>query len=130
MRVAAQPGLYDPSADVPTLAGSRCSSCGGTFFPPIAIGCEICGATEDSLSAIELAATGVVHSFATVHLHAGEMAAPFTIGEIQLAAGPLIRATLEGSATIGARVAAVWSITKVDGNGDDVVEPTFVEVRS
>ena len=86
-------GLYDISADRPVLQGTRCASCNTTFFPALSLGCEVCGSTQ--LDAIVLEATGVLHSVATVHLYQGhDIEAPFTIGEIQLDAGPLIRATM------------------------------------
>ena len=85
MRQAAHPGLYDVDSDVPALRGTRCKGCGTTFFPALGIGCEVCGAHDSSLEPISLAATGVLHSVATVHLHQGhDIEAPFAIGEIQL----------------------------------------------
>ena len=127
MRVAAHKGLYDISADRPVLQGTRCASCNTTFFPVLSLGCEVCGSTQ--LDAIVLEATGVLHSVATVHLYQGhDIEAPFAIGEIQLDAGPLIRATmaevLERDA-IGARVAASWATLRADDDGNDVVEPRF-----
>jgi uncharacterized OB-fold protein len=65
-----------------------------------------------------------------VHVHQGAPAAPFTIAEIQLDGGPLIRGTLSadaGELEIGHRVAAVWAVTGTDASGDDIVEPAFVE---
>ena len=35
MRTAAHPGLYDPAAQTPSLAGSRCDACSRTAFPPV-----------------------------------------------------------------------------------------------
>jgi hypothetical protein len=31
---------------------------------------------------------------------------------------------------VGARVAATWAVTKVDDDGNDVVEPAFVEATT
>ena len=127
MRVAAHRGLYDITADRPVLQGTRCASCNTTFFPVLSLGCEVCGATQ--LDAIVLEATGVLHSVATVHLYQGhDVEAPFAIGEIQLDAGPLIRATMAevvGRDAIGARVAASWVTLRADDEGNDVVEPRF-----
>jgi uncharacterized OB-fold protein len=129
MRQAAHPGLYDVDTEVPTLRGSRCSECGTTFFPALGIGCEVCGAGESSLEPIALNPTGVLHSVATVHLHQGhDIEAPFAIGEIQLDAGPLIRATMReplGLESIGQRVDAAWFTLRTDDEGRDVVEPRF-----
>jgi hypothetical protein len=101
------------------------------YFPPLPIGCEVCGATEDRLGVTHLEARGVIYSLATVHLHNGAPEAPFTIAEIQLDGGPLIRGTLSADAAelaIGQPVSAVWAVTKTDDSGDEIVEPAFVGV--
>ena len=78
---------------------------------------------------VSLAAAGVLHSVATVHLHQGhDIEAPFAIGEIQLDDGPLIRATMLeplGLESIGQRVDAVWFTVRTDDEGHEVVEPRF-----
>jgi uncharacterized OB-fold protein len=127
MRLPAHPGLYRADTEYPVLNGTRCARCGRVSFPPIAIGCDVCGATEDRLEPTTLEARGVLHSIATVHLHHGEPAAPFAIAEIQLDSGPLIRgmASDAGDVAIGTVVSAIWVITKTDENSDETVEPTF-----
>ncbi|MBN6040510.1 Zn-ribbon domain-containing OB-fold protein [Amycolatopsis sp. 195334CR] len=72
-----------------TLAGTRCARCERVYFPPLAIGCEACGAPEDQLRPMEITARGTIHALARVH---GEK--PCTVAEIQLDDGPLIRAVL------------------------------------
>ena len=127
MRIAAHEGLYDTADDPPRLRGVRCEACDAVAFPPFGIGCEVCGATQ--LAPAVLAGAGTVHSVATVHLHGGkDIAAPFTIAEIQLDDGPLIRATLVDVVepdAIGARAEARWSVVRVDDDGNEVVEPRF-----
>ncbi|MFT3855503.1 MAG: zinc ribbon domain-containing protein [Ilumatobacteraceae bacterium] len=125
MAVAAHRGLYDVDAAVPVLRGTRCGSCGAVFFPPLGIGCAACGSTE--LADAELAAEGDLHSFATVHLYRGkDVEAPFTVGEIVLAGGPVIRAMLTSDdIAIGDRVVAEWAVTGVDDDGAEIVEPRF-----
>src|SRR6266851_5238894 len=135
MRIPAHPGLYRADTGVPVLNGTRCERCGRVSFPPLAIGCDVCGATEAHLEPIPLDASGVVHSIATVHLHRGELAAPFAVAEIQLDSGPLIRGMVSddaGELQIGQAVSAVWAVTKVDENGDEITEPafTFAEVTT
>jgi uncharacterized protein len=136
MRVGAHTGLYDPSDDRPVLNGSECGECGRVYFPAMGIGCEICGADADRLRPRELAAAGVVHAVAEVHLTASRTPTPFTIAEIHLDAGPLIRAMIHPDATpapaIGDRVVGQWSVVGRDESSDaDVVEPAFVpEARS
>jgi uncharacterized OB-fold protein len=131
MRIPAHPGLYRLGNDFPVLNGSRCERCGQVSFPPMSIGCDVCGAPEALLEPTALEARGVVHSIATVHLHRGEPAAPFAVAEIQLDSGPLIRAMVASEASdlaIGDRVSAVWVVANVDEAGDETVEPGFVGV--
>jgi uncharacterized OB-fold protein len=128
MRLPAHPGLYRVDAEYPVLNGTRCAQCGQVAFPPITIGCDVCGAAEDLLEPTSLPARGVLHSIAIVHLHQGEPAAPFAVAEVLLDSGPLIRAMAAdiGNAAIGTAMSAVWVVTKIDENGDETVEPTFV----
>lgn len=125
--VPAQPGLYDPTKELPSLNGTHCAACGTNYFPPITIGCERCGSTE--LSSATLAATGKVHAAATVHLHTGQdIKAPFTVAEIVLDDGPLIRGLLTevtDQNVIGMRVAGEWVETVQDEDGNHLVEPRF-----
>jgi uncharacterized OB-fold protein len=128
MRIAAHPSLYDPTDQTPSLAGSRCAACGRIAFPPITIGCDVCGAEESSLKMVDLEAFGQLYSFATVHHQRDDLETPFTIGEIQLKNGPLIRATIasgQPDLKIGQRMRAVWHVTDVDDRGQEVVEPVF-----
>jgi uncharacterized OB-fold protein len=126
VRNAAQPGLYDAQADDPVLTGVRCASCGHTAFPPHALGCQSCGATEDSLALVPLSARGFVHSYAQVQ-HQPTGGARYTVLEIALADGPLIRAIAADDIAppIGSPVRAIWRITSVDDEGIETVEPVF-----
>jgi uncharacterized OB-fold protein len=99
------------------------------YFPPLAIGCEVCGATGEQMLSMPVAARGTIHSFAEVHLHGGQPPAPFIIGEIRLDDGPLVRAVLGGGADrihIGDAVSAAWAVARKQDDGDEVVEPVFV----
>lgn len=129
MRVAAKPGLYRAETDPPILNGTRCTACATVFFPPLGIGCEVCGAPADNLTEAGIEATGVLDSVATVHVYAGDdMQVPFTVGEIRLADGPLIRGLFDSEIDlqeIGASVHARWKIVGVDENGNELVEPRF-----
>jgi hypothetical protein len=129
MKTPAHTELYDVEADPPILNGTKCSECGRAYFPPLHIGCEACGAPAEHLLPVTLAASGTVHSLAQVHLHRGQPPAPFTIAEIQLDDGPLIRATLGPDAEgvgIGEPVSATWAVTATQDDGTEVVEPAFV----
>ncbi len=136
MRVAAHPELFDPDAESPTLRATRCASCGRVAFPPIAIGCDVCGALEEQLTPIAVEAAGVIHASATVHRHFGEPPTPFTIVEVRLDDGPIARGMGDPGSdgfSVGQRVAATWQVERVDDDGNDVVEPVFAaieEVRS
>lgn len=123
------PGLYDPALEHPELHGTACAKCRSVFFPPITLGCEKCGAPPDQLQATSIAAKGSLHSIATVHMHGGkDMQAPFTIAEVQLDDGPLIRAVMSGPATaadIGSRVRAEWASLGTAEETEEKVEPRF-----
>ncbi len=131
---AAQPGLYDPADGTPQLIASTCGECGTVSFPAMTVGCEVCGALETQLANTPIAAAGTLHSVATVHLHrAKDIEAPFTMAEVKLDDGPLIRATLlevvEVEA-IGQRVEAQWVETHTDDEGAAIVEPRFALTTS
>jgi hypothetical protein len=103
--VPSHPDLYRATADGVVLLAMRCRDCGYVAFPRQRYGCEKCGAlaAED----VELATTGTLASFATVHLHQSKsIAAPFVIGEIVLDGGPTLRITLEESADAVLRTGA------------------------
>ncbi len=125
--IAAHPGLYDPNERIPKLSGTRGEKCKVSYFPPLHIGCEHCGNSD--LHAVKLAAEGIVHSAATVHLHPGkDIEAPFVVVGIELHDGPLIRGILEDATSedvIGKQVTAKWLETD-DGEGSTTFEPRFV----
>jgi hypothetical protein len=98
------------------------------YFPPIGVGCEICGAPAEDLPPTRVAATGTIHALAQVHLHHGAPETPFTIAEITLDAGPLIRAMVHPDSptpSIGVRVTARWNTVGADDTGAAIVEPAF-----
>lgn len=130
-RIPAQPGLYSVSAEKPpSLNGCRCRACGYVFFPPQSYGCESCGAAGESLEPVALGGTGVLHSFATVHLHMAKgIEAPFTVGVVVLDDGPTLRALLtartDAGLAIGDRVRSVLVPAGSDESGNEVVELRF-----
>jgi uncharacterized protein len=127
MRVATHPTLYDPAADDPLLRGVQCTHCGRVYFPPMGIGCEICGASAEQLVPKSLTGNGIVFAVAEVHL----ASAPFVVVEIVLADGPLIRGIVHPDSVrpqIGDRVSARWNVVDHDAEGSEVVEPGFVVV--
>lgn len=127
-KTAEHPGLYDPEEKQPRLFGTRCDQCDTSFFPPLGIGCEVCG--SPNLSEIRLSTAGTVHSAATVHRHSGKnVETPFIVAEILLDDGPLVRALLEGTErenVIGERTVARWFEVNKDSDDSQSVEPRFV----
>ena len=76
----------------PALLGGSCA-CGYIFFPMQNFGCERCGRTDVKPRA--LSGRGELIASARVHLHAGKnRSAPFTVGSIRLADGPIVRTLL------------------------------------
>ncbi|GAB2478381.1 hypothetical protein GCM10027082_31670 [Comamonas humi] len=90
-----KPSLCGWDADHhPMLKGVRCTACGEVAFPPQHYGCERCG--SGALADVELAAQGVVLGSSQVHIHTQpEPAVPFTVAEVRLDAGPVVRALLD-----------------------------------
>lgn len=102
------PTLYGLSEAGVTLFGHRCTQCGLAGFPRQTFGCEQCGASGAALAPAELAARGVLASFALVRRHAGgDIAAPFLMGEVRLDDGPLIRCTLSAAAPTDLRIGQI-----------------------
>jgi uncharacterized OB-fold protein len=122
----AHPGLYDPHGE-PALRGDRCTRCATPFFPASRWGCECCGAPADALEPASLDAVGLLLTFATVRL--GD--APYTIGEILLDAGPVIRASMlpaDGEGLdFGARVRGRLVGAGQDHSGTELVTLCFVQ---
>ena len=131
-RTSAHPTLYAIDRREPALRATRCAACETTFFPPLGLGCEACGASEAALTPVEIAARGVLRSAATVHVHAGDdIEAPFVVGEIELQDGPRMRGILRDRSglgdveVIGRSVEGVWHPCGPDAEGNEVVELRF-----
>jgi uncharacterized OB-fold protein len=81
--------------DHPALIGGRCR-CGHLFFPMQRLGCEKCGRPGAELAETVLSGSGRLRAHAQVHLHARPAPkVPFTVLEIALDDGPLIRVLLD-----------------------------------
>lgn len=128
MRTASQPRLYDATPDTPVLNGVVCTHCDRVYFPPMGIGCEICGATDAQLASRALETVGTVFAMADVHISTGDTPTPFTVAEIVLDAGPLIRTMIHPESAplqIGDRVRGRWHVVDRGADGADIVEPAF-----
>jgi uncharacterized protein len=134
-KVAAQPELYSISSEHPALRGRRCVVCGYVFFPPQSYGCEACGALPGQLVPVDLAGSGVLNSFATVHHVQGKgIEAPFTIGVIVLDDGPAVRSVLTSSTDEGLRsgdrMSSVLFPCGKNEQGNEVVEFRFAKTEA
>ena len=93
----------------PTLRGRHCTACGYVFFPPHDFGCDACGALPERVEPMAIEGAGVLRSVVVVHRHGGgSIEVPFTVGEIALDAGPMVRGVLMGPGpfAIGDRVSS------------------------
>jgi uncharacterized OB-fold protein len=107
----------------PALRGRRCTACGYVFFPPHDFGCDACGALPDRVEPMAIEGAGVLRSVVVVHRHGGgSIEVPFTVGEIALDAGPMVRAVLMGPGpfAIGDRVSsALFGVVAKTAPSDD-----------
>lgn len=87
-------GLWSETTDSAVLHARMCSSCGHMLFPPQLYGCPACGALADRLTPVTLPAAGRLHSFAVVNLHQVYQT-PYTIAEVELDAGPIVRSLFD-----------------------------------
>ncbi|GAA5232528.1 hypothetical protein FOZ76_00570 [Verticiella sediminum] len=101
MSTLKHPTLYAAQAESApgaraVLLAVRCT-CGHVAFPPQAYGCERCGRDGDALTIGRLDGAGRLLASARVHLHAADYPkAPFTVVEVALDDGPVVRALLAG----------------------------------
>jgi uncharacterized OB-fold protein len=120
----AKPSLVGLAADGRTfLKGVRCTACGAVAFPPQRHGCEHCGAM--GLEDFGLEPAGTVVASSVVHIHAQPVpATPFTIAEVRLDGGPIVRARLApvGGDPHGRRV---HGMLRARESGSDALEFLF-----
>ena len=86
--------LWSDVGDSIVLNGLKCSGCGLLIFPPQHYGCPGCGTPGGRLEPAAIPAVGRLHSFAVVNVHQ-KYPTPYTIAEVALDAGPLVRALLD-----------------------------------
>jgi len=117
-----KPALYraegsDALPGYPALLGGVCA-CGYVFFPYQAYGCERCGGLD--LQPRVLSGAGRLLASARVHMHAGKgREAPFTVGQIALDDGPIVRTLIEGDGADlhpgGRMVTTLATVTDAEG---------------
>ena len=112
--------------DPPVMVGHRCAICLRIAFPPDPYGCEKCGALATELDEFELEAKGSVRAVAKVHRHHHPSpSTPFTVGVVELVAGPVLKAIVEGEAVaVGDSVIGVL-VAGEDNDGNPVVDLHF-----
>lgn len=91
------PQRWFETGDGVVLVGVECESCGAVRVPYQGYGCEVCGATGSSLRRVELPAVGRLRDAAPVFRHPTRTV-PFTLGEVELDAGPVVLALLSDAA--------------------------------
>ncbi len=104
---AAASALVERAADGSlSLRLSRCAHDGTLSFPPERFGCQRCGAHGADLAAETAPARGRVLRGVTVRRHRGPgPTPPFVVGDVTLAAGPVVRVLLERELPTGTSVA-------------------------
>ncbi len=90
---ALSPQGWAETFDGVVLVGVECGSCGAVRVPYHGYGCEVCGATGSTLRRVELPAVGRLRDTVSVFRHPTRTV-PFTLGEIELDAGPVVLALL------------------------------------
>lgn len=93
MEVVRPPLWITDERGAPRLRGVHCTGCGADLFPPQEYGCIRCGAYGERLEERDLPTEGTVLSFAEVHVHQSHPV-PFTLADVELDAGPIVRAAL------------------------------------
>ena len=135
-RIARKKTLFTvpPSRDeAPALLGGRCS-CGHVFFPPQRMGCDVCGAAGEAIEISELAASGVLQAFATVHRQTRPGGtSPLIVGVVALDDGPVVEVVLdaadESALSVGRRVRGRLVDVGEDGAGRTLVDCFFGPVE-
>jgi uncharacterized OB-fold protein len=92
--LGAEPELSATDPDGrPVLLGSRCRDCGELAFPERFV-CARC--TGDQLEVVPLGGEGSLYSYTTIHVSSSR-STPYTLGYVDLPAGPRLLATIEAA---------------------------------
>ena len=127
-------GLGDVSQIRPVLKGMVCRSCQRISIPVQTYGCEGCGEVGKGLQLKDLEPVGELLSYALVSKHHDKsITAPFTMAEIRLKDGPVIRAALEkdsyDSLDVGTWMEGIFIKHEVAAGNDNQDKTTQLELR-
>ena len=106
------------------LIGSKCSSCGAEFFPPV-YKCRKCG--SEKLKDKEMPRSGKIMTYTLLHepLPGFEAQAPFYLAVVKLENGARVLAqvvdSLDDTVKTGAKVYATVRRVRVDGDSGQIV---------
>ena len=98
-------GLFEVRDGRVTLSVGRCDACGHRFFPPQVYGCEACGAGGGELSVAAVTAVGTLLDVVRVPGGPDGARPGYTLAEIRLEEGVVVRALAAGDVVGGAEVA-------------------------
>jgi uncharacterized OB-fold protein len=107
--------LWSENDDSVVLNGFKCGGCGMVLFPPQRYGCPGCGALPEMFEPKAIPAVGRLHSYAVVNRHP-KYPTPYTVGEIELDAGPLVRGILADGQPLALNARMAAHSEEVDGN--------------
>lgn len=117
--------LYGPANEAAPVEGApavlhgiKCS-CGYVAFPAQAYGCERCGRFGINLQPMKLKGSGQLMASSKVHLHAAPYpVVPFTVVEVSLDDGPIVRGLLASNQPsvlpTGSRVVATLQAEQIE----------------
>lgn len=95
MTEAARTPTWSATPGGAVIHARHCAGCGTILFPPQEYGCTTCGAYGEALTPADIPAHGALVAACVVHNHA-TFPVPFTMAELKLDSGHVIRALLVG----------------------------------
>jgi uncharacterized OB-fold protein len=99
-------GAFEIREGVPTLLGVRCGRCDVVTLPAQLYGCTTCGAPEACLTDAPLGVRGEVVATVDVPASADGTIPRYTVAEVRLDDGPVVRCLAVPGITVGDRVTA------------------------
>lgn len=126
--VPLRPGLLEKDADGGiTLLGSRCESCGTTFFPAHVL-CVRCLSSEH-MQAVRLSRRGTVYTYTVVHQSTPEFPTPYVLAYVDLPEGVRVLAQLSEVSPEAARTGMEVELVGVPVPGGEEGGPEVLTYR-